>query len=415
MKKFLTLFLGIAFAIQMKAQTETVVYYAIPDEIVGTQTLKANVNFKGDGEDWMGYEMTKTALTYKGNSIYSCTFTDKYNGLGRLQFQLYEGEAWKSQEEALTGWTSVDVYNHMMKVYDTDGWMSSPDVTYHAMGQPVELFGGSAVWTSDDSNKMNYVGDEGKFVFTKENVELTSNGVEFKVCKDGDFAVSYPNENYSLSYLIPEAGGNFDVEIKIDLATKAIEASVYKTATIGAAQYATFAFDGKTNYSAPEGLDGYIVKVEDSKINLYKIDGVAPEKTAVILKSEEAKAYRLYAYDMSTETADVSGNMLKVSDGTVLGDGSTIYALGNKSHGVGFYRVKSGVAIPAGKCYLENTSAEAKAVEFFGIDGETVVDGINELHNGQVVNAETFNLSGQRVDNSYKGIAVRNGRKIVVR
>lgn len=415
MKKFLTLFLGIAFAIQMKAQTETVVYYAIPDAVVGTQTLKLNVNFQGDGEDWHMFDMTKTELTYKGNSVYSSTFTDSYNGLGKLQFQLYEGTEWKSQEEPITDWTSVNDYNHMMKVYKVNGWMSSPYNVYNVMGTPVELFGGTDAWTANDGNKMTYVGEEGKYKFAKENVAFTSNTVEFKVCKDGDFAVAYPTENYSLNYLIPKEGGNFDVEIKFDLADKQIEASLYKTATMSDAKYMTFAFDGKTNYSAPEGLDGYIVKVEDSKINLYKIEGVVPEKTAVVLKGEEAKDYRVYAYNMSEETADVSGNMLKVSDGTVHGDGVKIYALGNKSHGVGFYRVKNGVAVPAGKCYLENTSAEGKAVEFFGLDGENVVDGISELHGEQTANAVKYNLSGQRVSNNYKGVVVENGRKIVVR
>ena len=47
-------------------------------------------------------------------------------------------------------------------------------------------------------------------------------------------------------------------------------------------------------------------------------------------------------------------------------------------------------------------------------DGET--DGIKSVQgSGFTVNGEAYNLSGQRVGKDYKGIVIKNGKKIVVK
>ena len=102
--------------------TNTTVYYAVPTSVVGSYTVKCNVNYKGDGDDWQQHNMTKTDKTYDGYPIYSCTFTDKYNGLGRLQFQLYDGNTHKSQEEPIKSWTTASTYNGKLWKYEQSGW-----------------------------------------------------------------------------------------------------------------------------------------------------------------------------------------------------------------------------------------------------------------------------------------------------
>ena len=105
---------------QMWGATSTTVYYAVST----SYTVKCNVNRKGDGSDWKTYTMTSTGNTYNGKTVYSCSFTDLYDGLGKLQFQLYDGDEWKSQVEPISSWTSVSTYNG--KLYEGDSWKSSP-------------------------------------------------------------------------------------------------------------------------------------------------------------------------------------------------------------------------------------------------------------------------------------------------
>ena len=104
--------------------TETTIYYAVPSATVGSYTVKANYNYKGDGDDWHQQTMTDTGKTMNGNKVYYVTFTDAYNGLGRLQFQLYDGNSFKSQEEPITSWTSVGTYNGKVWVHGGDSWQT---------------------------------------------------------------------------------------------------------------------------------------------------------------------------------------------------------------------------------------------------------------------------------------------------
>lgn len=139
-RSVIIVFMLLASASPGLAQTETTVYYAIPSEEVGTYTVKLNVNRKGiGGEDWAQYEMTATGGTYEGNPVYTCTFTDLYDGLQKMQFQLYDGSTWKSQEEPITSWTSVGTYNGKLKEYGKTGWVdyqsqTTYKVTYYGNG-----------------------------------------------------------------------------------------------------------------------------------------------------------------------------------------------------------------------------------------------------------------------------------------
>ena len=128
MKKMLfSLVCAIAMSMTAFAETETTVYYAIPDATVGSYTVKLNVCLEWNKPDpskepvtvWKQFDMQKTDKTFNANPIYKATFTDKWDGANTMQFQLYDGEAWKSQEVAFDGsstgdWTTADTYNGKM-------------------------------------------------------------------------------------------------------------------------------------------------------------------------------------------------------------------------------------------------------------------------------------------------------------
>ena len=111
--------------VEVKAATETTVYYAVSSATVGSYSVKLNVNFKGDGEDWHQFDMSKETATFGGKDVYSGSYTDAYNGVGVMQFQLYDGSTWKSEEVAINSWTTVGNYNG--KIWDGEWKTYTPD------------------------------------------------------------------------------------------------------------------------------------------------------------------------------------------------------------------------------------------------------------------------------------------------
>ena len=164
--------------------------------------------------------------------------------------------------------------------------------------------------------------------------------------------------------------------------------------------------------TAPSGLKAYIAYVEDGKVKLEEVTKV-PANTAVVLYAdvEEATSYTLST--TAEDTEDVDANQLHISDGTVTGDGSTIYVLANKtSHGVGFYKFKKDSTVPAGKVYLRNPSVSAP--EFFGFgDGTTGIDEVRS--NTEEVRSDYHDLQGRRVAQPTKGLYIVNGKKVIIK
>ncbi len=175
-------------------------------------------------------------------------------------------------------------------------------------------------------------------------------------------------------------------------------------ATIGAAGYATFATDRPVKF---EGVKAYVAKLNGKSLTLTAVTEV-PANTAVILEG----AADTYSFPV-IEAAAAVDNDLKVSDGNV-GTAGNIYVLANGKNGVGFYQLEVGKSVPAGKAYVE-LPVDAPALEFIGFDGvvtgiDTVgVDGTDTYKEG------LFNLAGQRVNKTTKGLYIVNGKKVVIK
>jgi hypothetical protein len=102
-----------------------------------------------------------------------------------------------------------------------------------------------------------------------------------------------------------------------------------------------------------------------------------------------------------------SSNLLKGSNGSVKG-GANIWVLANGANGVGFYNLAEGEKVPAGKVYVKKTlSAGARFVPVDG-DATAIVGVAASVADG----APVYNLSGQRVSGSFKGMVIVNGKKV---
>ena len=177
--------------------------------------------------------------------------------------------------------------------------------------------------------------------------------------------------------------------------------------------YSTF-YSGTNAYEVPEGVTAYTGVVEESASNpdesvlkLTAIEGgIIPAEEPVILKATKSQVYLPYTTETAINNPD---NKLEGTDvATTLSTND--YALSLGQYGVGFY-LWEGKEIGANKAYLTLTaSAGAKAFTFQFDDGETT--GILKPVMDEKKDSPAYNLNGMRVNDNYKGIVIKNGKKI---
>lgn len=178
--------------------------------------------------------------------------------------------------------------------------------------------------------------------------------------------------------------------------------------------FATFCASYPVNYGSL-GLEAYAVKLNTDKktITLEKIDGVVPAGKAVLLKGTPSKSYRLTTGEGAVAEFDTD---LKVSDGTATSsDAVAVYGLATVKGQDGFYKASSAQKIPAKCGYLEVAKTAGAAFFSLGdITGNTT--GIADVKAETVkADAQMYNLAGQKVGKGYKGIVIKNGKKMILK
>ena len=172
---------------------------------------------------------------------------------------------------------------------------------------------------------------------------------------------------------------------------------------IGEAGWATF---GSLDKSA--NLDGatnvYAAKYENGSVKLTAVESKSVRAGVGVLVEGSGEIVPTFGVEAGSVDSD-----LQVSNGTVTGDGSTIYVLADGGNGVGFYLLKSGDKVPAGKAYLKIENSGSSR-EFIAIDGgATAIKSVEtEKANGAV-----YNLAGQQVKSAQKGVFIMNGKKVI--
>lgn len=188
-----------------------------------------------------------------------------------------------------------------------------------------------------------------------------------------------------------------------------------ETVTISHSGYSTYAAYYPVDYSKLDDLKAYTVKLNAEKtgIVMNEVVGVVPAGVAVLLKGKADTDYALTKADgWQNVTSD-----LKMSDGTITStDKTTVYGLATVDGQDGFYKASNGKTIPAKCAYLEvkNSANPAKFYSLGDHSGSTT--GITSVKNEAAGNnAPMYNLAGQLVGKGYKGIVIKNGKKIVLK
>ena len=137
------------------------VYCAIKASDLNCYTLKVNANI-GNNNTWRQYTMEKLDETYEGRLIYQATIVEEYGGVDALQFQLYEGNDWKSQKQPYNSWTTSSTFANKLYVYDTGKWITkTKDPSYTVYFVNKESWTGTIkayAWNSNCDNNAAWSG-----------------------------------------------------------------------------------------------------------------------------------------------------------------------------------------------------------------------------------------------------------------
>ena len=245
MRKILSLLMAAIISLGMFAEgTATTVYYTAGADVIGTYSVKLNVHMGcNDGDDWKQYDMVKTDKKYGEDAIYKAEFTDYWNGLCTLQFQLYDGSTWKSQDEVFNGsWFSESAYNGKMYVHSLGEWVAADAQPGDALPAPEVILKGSFdswgagyKFTPSDDKKTatltrNITADSYAFKLTvggawygegtkvtRENctdIPFTANTGDaiLTADADGDYTFVYTFETKKLSVTFPPAPINLTID-----------------------------------------------------------------------------------------------------------------------------------------------------------------------------------------------------------
>ena len=233
------------------------------------------------------------------------------------------------------------------------------------------------------------------------------------------------NDNYVVFTMEKEG----QVEIGIDAAGPAntwmsfdrfrlaqISQEITMTSSANLECYKTF-YNADVNYEVDNNTTIYVAETPNagaSYVTLNAVEGnIVPKGTPVILKTSDTKNYTI-TLTPTEEEVTISDNALQVA--SAAGAVANAYILGyldQKGEGLGFYRYEP--SLDKGDIYLVVPATTAANVRL-GIIADGEATGIESVNaEAGKANDAIYNMAGQRVGNGYKGIVIKNGKKILVK
>ena len=338
---------------------------------------------------------------------------------------------------AQTPLNETDVYNRIMERQSMEGYTEgTPWDNSHTYWNTVEY----------DGYPAGCYGAGGCFAFMMDMMEYASNyEYPIRVIKGtydnlpklhiGD-GVRVNNNSHSVliiginedGHTVTVAEGNFNSSVHwgrvIDLAdpnngftylsTFWPEQQSAVNVTIGESGYATFYYTN-SSYVIPEGVEAKAVEnISGNILTLIPLEGIIPAGYAVILEGEPGE----YTFEPTSEEGIAGENMLRGTEETtwITPEDQTCkyYMLSVKDGTVGFYYGANDGAIfenQAHRAYLPVPVSQTNGAKGFFFNEATGID--NMLATDENAGHAVYNLSGQLVNDSYKGVVIINGKKVL--
>ena len=343
---------------------------------------------------------------------------------------------------------TVNIYATIKNIGGTDKVFSSCDgmrvivgkADYVVIGIIPSVINGE---TSSTYFSINSVGSNGKYEFVPLGDHV---GTKYATTNEKFFVM--PNQNNSLLYQITTPTNTYSFNVKSacwGLTVGLYKATVdYKACTVTLEKQDTYSLSiGDAGAATlvlpcemtlPSGLSAYTLeKYDTDHLIAHIITGPIPAKTPVLINgSKEGSPYEIALSACSfpeTTTTDIgtpqkANNKVSINDCT--SDNNNLYGVFQPHYvpensyvfqkgarGIGFYKVNvSNYAINNYRCYVTLPDAEARSLSIVFDDSETT--GIADVKGKKEdVRSDIFNLSGQRVGKDYKGVVIKNGRKMI--
>ena len=185
-------------------------------------------------------------------------------------------------------------------------------------------------------------------------------------------------------------------------------------------KYSTFCSVNDLDFTNVDGLEAYVVSsVDETTATIAKVNKVAAGAGLILKKTKNVGEASNFSVPVATSTDNLGSNlMIGVQNEANLSnlkdtDKPKAFILSD-----GNFSPCSGGTLAAGKAYLfaaawATTSTTARELT---IIEEGAATGINAIDNGQLTidnDAPMYNLAGQRVNKSYKGVVIVNGKKML--
>ena len=170
-----------------------------------------------------------------------------------------------------------------------------------------------------------------------------------------------------------------------------------------------FTFSNAHNVLLPEGVSQYICKVIDDKVNIFGVEGNIIKANTGVLLDGAPKTYEFVATNEAC-MANYDGNSLvAVTNGHSIDDVAGAYLLKHNE----FWKMGATGSMPDGKAYLLWPGSVASAPARMAIISNTT--GISTVSADRTNSGDAYSITGQKVSGTYKGIVIKNGKKMVVK
>ena len=248
--------------------------------------------------------------------------------------------------------------------------------------------GGQVAWAQRDA--LNY----------PTVLQSADKGAEFKLtARDGAYAFESENRflasDANLDYVLAYSQFSRFAGLRLE--------RVGTTLPVHIGDGGTASFWSPVEYTVPEGVTAYSVKIVNNKARLTKITTNVPKNTAVFLFGTPSSDVNLTVVP-NGQTPALQDNILQGGATATTLDGIAFML---KKNGTGLVKVNG--AVPAFKAYFTATEAQVRELLDRGLTG--VVSVATEAEDAPI-----YDLSGRRVQHTTKGgVYVTNGKKFIAK
>ena len=159
----------------------------------------------------------------------------------------------------------------------------------------------------------------------------------------------------------------------------------------------------------PGGVEAWTLNyTSGDKATATPVETTIPANTPVLLNGSGSAVFTGESVAIDADASNTSGALTGVFAATTVPENS--YVLQDGDSGLGFYKVTSAITANPFRAYLTAEGAPAKMRIVYPSDEANDIDEV-EIADEADDDAPVVNVAGQVVDDSYKGIVIKAGKK----